>query len=221
MLLSNVGRPHEALSFQLVAHATDEWGPPKTAKLALAYANMGNLPAARAWVQKGIQLWPNHSGVRRAQRYIAGFYERPSDALAIFDRMDAQSSPDRNNAVWQSFIEARSARSPGATVATIRGIREAADQNKISRENEVMMLAALGETKAGMEAANFALDHINNWSRGSCSLRSLEACGRIPALSHLQLAWASSNIGVRRANCPTSAPAPLPEANAAPNFWRR
>ena len=83
-LLSNVGRLREALSFQLVAHAIDEWGPPKTARLALAYANMGNLPAARAWLQKGVQLWPNHSGVQRAQHYVTGFYERPSDAACGF-----------------------------------------------------------------------------------------------------------------------------------------
>ena len=44
-----------------------------------------------------------------------------------------------------------------------------------------MMLAALGETRQAIEAAN-SLSIINsNWSRGSCLRRSLEACGRIPA----------------------------------------
>ena len=160
-LLSNVGRLHEALPFQLVAHATDEWGAPKTAQLARVYANIGNLPAARGWLQKGVRLWPNHSGVHRVQQYIAGFYEPPSEALATFDRLDALSSPDeKQGAVWQSFIEARSAHSPGLTVAAIRGIREAADKNKISRENEVMMLAALGETRQAFEVANSALDQL-------------------------------------------------------------
>ena len=45
------------------------------------------------------------------------------------------------------------------TGATIRKIREAADQGKISRETEIMMLAGLGETKQAIEAANSALDH--------------------------------------------------------------
>ena len=34
-LLSNVGRLREALSLQLIAQATDKWGPPKTVKVAL------------------------------------------------------------------------------------------------------------------------------------------------------------------------------------------
>ena len=158
-LLENVGRLREALSFQLIAHATDEWGPPKTAKLARIYTNVGNLPAARGWIQKGVQRWPNHSAVRRMQQYIAGFYEQPSDALAIFERLDAQNGPaDSQSGVWRNFIEAKSAPSPKLTATAIRGIREAADRNRISRETEVMMLAGLGETRLAIEAANLALD---------------------------------------------------------------
>ena len=166
LLLSNVGRLREALSFQLIAHATDEWGAPKTAQLARAYANVGNLPAARGWLRKGVQLWPNHSGVRRVQRYIVGFYEQPSAALAMFDRLDSQSAPDEKQAmVWRRFIEARSAHSPALTASALRGIREAADEDKISRENEIMMMAALGETRQAMQAANSALDHhrLDSW----------------------------------------------------------
>lgn len=156
-LLSDVGRFREALSSLLVAHATDEWGAPKTAQLARAYANTGNLAAARAQIQKGVQLWPNHSGVRRVRRYIAGFYEPPSEALATFDAMDAQSSSGQSeNEVWRTFIKARVARSDRLTAQTALRIREAADQEKISRENEIMMLAALGETRQAMEAANSA-----------------------------------------------------------------
>jgi tetratricopeptide (TPR) repeat protein len=158
--LGNVGRLHEALSFQLIAHATDEWGAPKTAQLARAYANMGNMPAARGWLQEGVRLWPNHSGVRRVQQYIVGFYDQPSGALATFDRLDARNSPDeKQGAVWRSFIKARSAHSPRLTGLAIRGISEAADQNKISRETEIMMMAGLGETRQAIQAANLALDH--------------------------------------------------------------
>jgi DNA-binding winged helix-turn-helix (wHTH) protein/TolB-like protein/tetratricopeptide (TPR) repeat protein len=159
-LLSNVGRLREALSFQLIAQATDQWGPPKTAKVALAYASMGNLPAARGWLQKAIQRWPNHSAVRSVRRYIAGFYEQPADGLAIINAMDAQTSADENQtAIWRSFVEARAARSAQVTGAAIPKIREAADQGRIPREAEIMMLAALGETKQAIEAANLALDH--------------------------------------------------------------
>ena len=158
-LLSDVGRFREALSSLLVAHATDEWGAPKTAQLARAYANTGNLPAARAAIQNGIRLWPNHSGVQRMQRYIAGLYEQPSEALAIFSAMDARTSSGKEeNNIWRSFIRAKVAHSERVTAEITRQIREAADQEKISRENEILMLAALGETKQAMEAANSALN---------------------------------------------------------------
>ena len=160
LLLSDVGRLREAISSQLVAHATDEWGAPKTAQLARAYANTGNLPAAKAAIQKGVQLWPNHSGVRRVRRYIAGFYDEPSEALANFDAMDAPASSSKNeNAIWRSFIRAKAVHSRRLTAETARQIREAADQEIISRENEILMLAALGETRQAMDAANTALDH--------------------------------------------------------------
>ena len=48
------------------------------------------------WLQKGVQLWPNHSGVRRVQRYIVGFYEQPSDASRLSISLDAQISPDES-----------------------------------------------------------------------------------------------------------------------------
>jgi hypothetical protein len=38
-------------------------------------------------------------------------------------------------------------------------IRAAADRGTISRENEIMMLAGLGETKQAIDAANSVLDH--------------------------------------------------------------
>jgi hypothetical protein len=149
----------------LVAQAIDRWGPPKTAKVALIYANTGNLPAARRTIEKAIQIWPSHSGVRTVRQYIAGFYEQPSAALAVFDLLDTQVLPDESNAVWRSFVEARAAHSERVTGAAILKIREAADQNNISRETEIMMLAGLGETKQAIEAANSALDHqqLQSW----------------------------------------------------------
>lgn len=156
-LLTNVGRLREALSSHLVARAIDEWGPPKTAQLARLYATMGNVPAARSWIRKGMRIWPNHSGIRRVQRYIAGFYEPPEDALAIITAMDAQASPEESQAaIWRIFIEAREARA--AKAAAVRKIRESAAQGRITAENEIMMLAGLEEPKLAIEAANSALD---------------------------------------------------------------
>jgi tetratricopeptide (TPR) repeat protein len=157
MLLGNVGRLREALSYQLIARATDEWGAPKTAKVALIYANMGNLPAARSWIRKAVQRWPNHSGVRWVRRYIAGFYEQPADGFAIITAMDAQTFPDEAQAaIWRTFAEARAAH--GAKATAVRQIRESASNGKISPENEILMLAGLGEPKLAIEAANSALD---------------------------------------------------------------
>ena len=158
MFLGNVGRLREALSFQLVAHAKDEWGPARTTKLAGSYANMGNIAAARTTIQKAVQFWPNHQGVWRWQQYIAGFYEQPSDALATLKVLDARSSLRESNAVWRAFVEAKAAQSDPVTAAASARIRAAADQGTITRENEIMMLAALGETKQAIDTANSALD---------------------------------------------------------------
>jgi DNA-binding winged helix-turn-helix (wHTH) protein/TolB-like protein len=157
-LLSDVGRLREALSTQLIAHATDEWGPPKTAQLARVYAHMGNFPAARAWIRKGVQLWPNHSGVRRVQLYVVGFYEQPGDALATINATNEQAFNGNQAAIWRSFIEARAAHSAQVNATTLPKIRKAADRAEISRDTEIMMMAALGETNEAIAAANLALD---------------------------------------------------------------
>jgi DNA-binding winged helix-turn-helix (wHTH) protein/TolB-like protein/tetratricopeptide (TPR) repeat protein len=159
LLLGNVGRLREALSYQLVAHAKDEWGPARTTKLAASYANMGDLTAAMSALQKAVQFWPNHPGVWRWQQYISGFYERPSDALAVFKLLDERSSLHESNAIWRTFIEAKAAHSAQVTQAAGNKIRAAADHGTISRENEIMMLAALGESKQAIEVANSVLDH--------------------------------------------------------------
>jgi len=157
-LQENVGRLREALFSQLAAHATDPWGAPKTAKLAVNYANVGDMAAARQLIERGIQLWPNHSGMRAKRQFIAGFYEQPSDALRILDSLDNLASPNESNAIWRSFVEAKAAHSERVTAVEIRKIREAADQRKILPEVEIMMLADLGATKEAMELASSAAD---------------------------------------------------------------
>jgi tetratricopeptide (TPR) repeat protein len=159
-LLDNVGRLRESETLKLVAHATDEWGAPKTAQLARAYANMGNLQAARDWLQKGIQLWPNHSGVRRVQQYVAAFYEPPPEALAAFDRLDAQDPSGREqNEVWRAYVKARSGHDNELRESIVQRIGKAADRGVITRENEIMMYAGLGATDEAIAAANSVLDH--------------------------------------------------------------
>ena len=158
LFLGDVGRLREALSFQLVAHATDEWGPARTTKLAGSYANVGNIAAAKNTIQKAVQFWPNHPGVWRWQQYIAGFYEQPSDALRVLNVLDARRSLHESNAIWRVFIEARAASSEQVKKTTSLRIRVAADHGTITRENEIMMLAALGETKQAIEVANSVLD---------------------------------------------------------------
>lgn len=190
-LLDTVGRLRESLSLKLVAHATDEWGAPKTAQLARAYANMGNLAAAMGWLQKGVQLWPNHSGIRRARQYVAGFYQQPADARGVFDALDVQTSPDQSNAIWRTYLEARAAHSGSATGAAVLRIREAADQGKVPREIAIMMIAGLGQTKMAMEAANSALDHgqaLQAWFLFTPVTRNMrQDAGFVALASHLGL----------------------------------
>jgi hypothetical protein len=150
-LLSSVGRLREALSYQLIARATDEWGPPKAAKLTLNYANLGDLPAARTWLSRAAQRWPNHSAVQAAQLYVAGFVEPPASGLALIDSV---ATDDDRKAIWRAFIQAKTHR----TAALIGRIGEAADTGIISRDTELLMLAGLGETRLALAAANRALD---------------------------------------------------------------
>ena len=158
-LLSSVGRVREALSFQLIARATDEWGPPKTAKLIRNYASLGNLDASRSWLDKAVRRWPNHSAVRTMRLEMAGFYELPSDGLAILDAIDARSPADKaQTQVWRDFIEAKAARSPQAISAAIKTIHQASAGGKITRETEIMMLAALSQTEQAIAEANRVLD---------------------------------------------------------------
>ena len=202
LLLRNVGRLREALSFQLVAQATDEWSPSKMARLASDYANMGNMTAARNVLNRALQRWPNHSGVRTAQRHIIGFYEKPSQALAVFKTLP----DDGSTAIWRNFAEAKAAHSGPVTEAAIPRIREAADEGKMTRETEITMMADLGETKQAVEAANSALDRGQEL-RGLVPLHAGHAkdCGRIRTLFASHPAWAWSVIGERPANVPTFA----------------
>jgi len=158
LLLGNVGRLRDALSFHSIARAKDEWGPGRTTRLAFIYANMGNMAAARDALQKAVQFWPNHSGVRRWQQQIVGLYEKPSVALGTFKQLDALSSLRESNAIWRDFINAKAARSESVTKSTSLKVLAAGDKGTISRENEIMMLAGLGETKQSIDAANSVLD---------------------------------------------------------------
>jgi DNA-binding winged helix-turn-helix (wHTH) protein/TolB-like protein/tetratricopeptide (TPR) repeat protein len=157
-LQQNVGRFREALATQLAAHAVDQWGGPKTAQLATLYANMGDIGTARELIEKGIQRWPNHSGMRSRRQFIAAFYEDPSIALKILDSLAASQPPDESDVIWRSFVEAKAAHSARTSSAILLRIREAVDDGKISPEVEIMMFAALGKTKEAMDAAHAALD---------------------------------------------------------------
>ena len=190
LLLGNVGRLREALSFQLVARAKDEWGPGRTTKLVDIQSTMGNLAAARDALQRAVQLWPNHPGVWKRQQYIAGFYDKPADALTVFNRLDARSSLRESNAVWRSFVEARAAHSDQVTAASIPRILAAGDRGTITRENEIMMIAALGETKRAIEATNSVLDRqeLEAWFLFTPVTRSLrQDPGFVPLASRLGL----------------------------------
>jgi len=190
ILLGNVGRLKEALSFQLVAHAKDEWGPARTTKLAFTHANMGNLTAARADLQRAVQFWPNHPGVWKWQQYVAGFYGEPSDALAVFRVLDNRTSLHASNAIWRAFVGAKAAHSEQVTQSTSLKIRAAADQGTISRENTIMMLAALGETNQAIDFANSVLDHqqLEPWFLFTPVTRNLrQDPGFVPLASRLGL----------------------------------
>jgi hypothetical protein len=151
---------------------------------------MGNLLPAADALQKAVQFWPNHPGVWKRQQYIAGFYDKPADALTVFNRLDARSSLRESNAVWRSFVEARAAHSDQVTAASIPRILAAGDRGTITRENEIMMIAALGETKRAIEVTNSVLDRqeLEAWFLFTPVTRSLrQDPGFVPLASRLGL----------------------------------
>jgi DNA-binding winged helix-turn-helix (wHTH) protein len=154
-VLSSVGRLREALPYQLIARATDEWGPPKTVKLALNYANVGDLPTARRWLRHATSRWPDHSAVRSATLYMAAFLERPADGQAAIESMGGDGE---DTAIWRQFITARSRRESGLVEATLAKARQATRAGTISPETEIMMIAGLGVPKQALVAAERALD---------------------------------------------------------------
>jgi DNA-binding winged helix-turn-helix (wHTH) protein/TolB-like protein len=210
LLLGNVGRLREALSYQMVAHAKDEWGPGRTTKLVDIHSAMGNLAPARDALQRAMQFWPNHPGVWKRQQYIAGFYDKPADALAVFDGLDARTALHESNAVWRAFIEARAAHSQQVTAASILKILAAGDRGTITRENEIMMVAALGETKRAIEVANSVLDHhqeLDAWFLFTPVTRSLRTDpGFVPLASRLGLIKYWRETGKRPDFCTDPAP---------------
>ena len=123
-LLSSVGRLREALSFQLVARAKDEWGPPKRPSLRSHMPAWGIWPQQEAGSDKRSSIGPiiRRSGPHGSASLV--FYEQPAAALPIIDAMDAGASTGRkSNAVWRNYIEAKAARS-GPTGAAIQKIRD-------------------------------------------------------------------------------------------------
>jgi hypothetical protein len=151
---------------------------------------MGNVTAARSTLQKAVQYWPNHPGVWRWQQYLAGFYEQPSEAAEVLTLLDERSSLRESNAVWRAFIEAKAAHSVPVTQATIQKIRTAGDRGTISRENEIMMLAALAKSKDAIELANSLLDHqdLEPWFLFTPITRNLrQDSGFVPLASRLGL----------------------------------
>ena len=208
LMLGNVGRLREALSYQLVAHAMDEWGPARTTKLVDIYATMGNFASANNALQKAVQFWPNHPGVWKRQQYIAGFYEQPPDALAVLSRLDERSSLHESNAIWRAFVEARVARSEQLTRTTSVRIRAAADRGTITRENEIMILAGLGETRQAFEVANSVLDHqtLDPWFLFTPVTRNLrQDPGFVPLANRMGLIKYWRETGKRPDFCSGSA----------------
>ena len=99
--------------------------------------------------------------------------------------------------IWRTFIEAKAGHS--STDARLPRKSEAADHGEITRENEIMMLAALGR-RSRRSRPQISPSTIKNWSRDSCLRRSCGMSGGTQASFLWFRAWASSHIGARPAN---------------------
>ena len=182
-LLGNVGRLREALSYQLVAHATDEWGAPKTAQACARLCQHGEpRRGAEPGSRRAVQLWPNHSGVRaRAavhRRLLRTAVRCPCD----FQCLDAQTSPDDKPMRFGEPSSKPKRRIPRQLTAATspqdpRGRRPGQNLPR-DRNHDV---GGAWRNQAGHRGRKFRARSSTIWSLGSCSRQSREVCGRIQA----------------------------------------
>jgi tetratricopeptide (TPR) repeat protein len=116
---------------------------------------LGRNAEADRVIDRAMQYWPEHDGVRFARFTIYAYTGRPRAALAMLDsgKMKPIYPPDAES-LWRVSLAALDQRSPASIAAARSANLEAAKQNPGLTNQAVLVLSALGEVDAAFDIAN-------------------------------------------------------------------
>jgi tetratricopeptide (TPR) repeat protein len=154
-LLVSVGRSRDALALVERANVVEPLAASCHYPKAQLLWILGRTAEADRVIDRAIQYWPEHGGVRFARFTIYAYTGRPRAALAMLDagKMKPIYGSDAES-LWRVSLAALDQRSPASIAAARSANLDAAKQNPGLTAQAVLVLSALGEVDAAFDIAN-------------------------------------------------------------------
>jgi DNA-binding winged helix-turn-helix (wHTH) protein/tetratricopeptide (TPR) repeat protein len=154
-LLQSVGRSRDALGLVERANVVEPLAASCHYPKAQLLWILGRIAEADRVIDRAMQYWPEHGGVRFARFTIYAYTGRPRAAQAMLDagKMKPIYAPAAAS-LWRVSLAALDQRSPASIAAARRANLEAAKQNPGLTAQAVLVLSALGELDAAFDIAN-------------------------------------------------------------------
>jgi DNA-binding winged helix-turn-helix (wHTH) protein/tetratricopeptide (TPR) repeat protein len=153
-LLQSVGRSRDALALVERANVLEPLAPSCQYPKAQLLWIVGRTAEADRVIDRAMQYWPDHWGVRFARFTIYAYTGRPRAALAMLDAKTSPMYPPDAVSLWRVSLAALDQRSPASIAAARSANLEAAKQNPGLSNQAVIVLSALGELDAAFDIAN-------------------------------------------------------------------
>jgi DNA-binding winged helix-turn-helix (wHTH) protein len=154
-LLQSAGRSRDALALIDRANILEPFAPAYQYPKAQLLWILGRTAEADRVIDRAMQYWPEHDGVRFARFTIYAYTGRPRAALAMLDAGMMKRVYTRDAvAFWRVSLAALDQRSPGSIATARRANLEAAEQSPGLTNQAVLVLSALGEVDAAFDVAN-------------------------------------------------------------------
>jgi DNA-binding winged helix-turn-helix (wHTH) protein/Flp pilus assembly protein TadD len=156
LLMSSVGRCHEALALTQRATAREPLAPNFQRRKAMSLWIVGRVPEADRVSDRAMQLWPSYRLVRMVRLMIYAFTGRERAALAMVEEEEARPiflSPSAA-AVWRVSLAALEHRSPSSIASARKANLDGAKKTPATSAYAIPILSALGELDAAFEVAN-------------------------------------------------------------------
>jgi DNA-binding winged helix-turn-helix (wHTH) protein/tetratricopeptide (TPR) repeat protein len=153
-LLQSAGRSRDALALVERANVVEPLAASCHYPKAQLLWILGRIAEADRVIDRAMQYWPEHDGVRFARFTIYAYTGRPRAALAMLDDKTRPIYPPAAASLWRVSLAALDQRSPASIAAARRANLEAAKQNPGLTNQAVLVLSALGELDAAFDIAN-------------------------------------------------------------------